>query len=86
MSLTPQERAGNVDVTSMEDTKTCSACGETKSVDSFYRYKRHKDGRLGVCKRCFLARKKLNTQRRSVENRWLWMYRKSLGSRKQRRK
>jgi hypothetical protein len=53
--------------------KRCSTCGVEKSLESFYRYKRNKDGHLGVCKRCFLARKYELDGIRRAGHRWLWM-------------
>jgi hypothetical protein len=37
--------------------KKCSACYQTKTVESFYRYHRSSDGRLGRCRRCLLNRR-----------------------------
>lgn len=37
--------------------KICSSCGELKPVESFYRFHRSRDGRLGRCKSCFLAKR-----------------------------
>jgi hypothetical protein len=36
----------------MEDVKKCSSCGETKSVELFYRHKGIKDGYQNKCKSC----------------------------------
>lgn len=44
--------------------KICSECGELKSVDSFYRFRRSRDGRLGRCKSCFLSRREILRERR----------------------
>ena len=33
-------------------SKTCFKCGETKSLDEFYKHKAMSDGRLGKCKVC----------------------------------
>ena len=32
--------------------KTCSQCGQTKPLDSFYKHKRSRDGRQSACKEC----------------------------------
>jgi len=32
--------------------KTCSKCGQTKPLDSFYKDKRYRDGRYSACKVC----------------------------------
>jgi len=32
--------------------KTCTGCGETRSVDEFYRHRRSRDGRQARCKEC----------------------------------
>lgn len=53
--------------------KTCFTCGITKPLDSFYKYRRNKDGHLGVCKRCFLAKQAMYKRRNKAERRWLWM-------------
>lgn len=53
--------------------KRCSTCGVEKTLESFYHYKRNKDGHLGVCKRCFLIRKAENEGKRRAGHRWLWM-------------
>ena len=34
------------------DTKTCSSCGESKSLESFPKRKDSPDGRRGTCRRC----------------------------------
>lgn len=57
----------------MTDTKRCTNCGLVKSLESFYRYHRNKDGRVSRCKRCFLLAKKYNTGARRAVARWLWM-------------
>lgn len=36
----------------MSKEKECSRCGEIKPLDDFYRNKRSKDGRRGICKAC----------------------------------
>ena len=36
--------------------KTCKACGESKSLESFYAHPKMKDGRLNFCIPCFRAR------------------------------
>ncbi len=36
-------------------TKTCKACGQVKSLDSFYRHPTTIDGRLGTCAACHKA-------------------------------
>ena len=35
--------------------KTCSKCGQTKPLDSFYKAKGYRDGRRGTCKECARA-------------------------------
>lgn len=40
----------------MSETKTCSKCGETKTLDAFYRQKRGRLGRSSVCRTCAQAR------------------------------
>jgi hypothetical protein len=52
--------------------KTCHTCGVEKPLESFYKYKRNKDGHLGVCKRCFLAKQQMYKARKKAANRWLW--------------
>lgn len=37
------------------DSKTCTKCGERKSLELFYREPRHKDGRQSRCKVCHNA-------------------------------
>lgn len=54
----------------MADRKACSKCGVEKTLESFYRYHKRKDGRLGVCKRCFLAAQKARAERN--QGRWTW--------------
>lgn len=56
----------------MTDRKTCSKCGVEKTLESFYRYHKRKDGRLGVCKRCFLAAQKARAELKQAHKRWLW--------------
>ena len=41
-----------------DKTKTCSKCGETKSLGAFYKHKTCKDGVQGHCKLCIKAQKK----------------------------
>ena len=55
------------------EMKRCSTCGVEKSLESFYRYKRNKDGHLGVCKRCFLELRAKNEEKRRAGQRWLRM-------------
>lgn len=40
---------GTIEVTE----KTCSKCGKTLPISSFYKNKIYKDGHYGVCKECF---------------------------------
>ncbi len=46
----------------MEDTKRCSKCGETKSINEFYKNKSRKDGRSAWCKACDNANNKKYVQ------------------------
>ena len=43
--------------------KRCSTCGNLKRLESFYRFHRSRDGRLGRCKSCFLKKRKESYQR-----------------------
>lgn len=38
----------------MSETDTCVSCGETVSVDRFYRAPQNRKGRTGRCRRCIL--------------------------------
>lgn len=38
--------------------KTCTQCGETKSLDDFHRLKKSKDGRNSWCRECYNAHKR----------------------------
>jgi len=38
------------------DTKICSKCRITKTIDSFHKSPRNKDGRAGLCKECAKVR------------------------------
>jgi hypothetical protein len=53
--------------------KPCTACHISKPLASYYRYHRSRDGHLGICKRCFLARQAVYKAKRRAVNRWLWM-------------
>jgi len=44
--------------------KRCTRCGETKKIDSFYKEKRNRDGRMSHCIECF-GLKQTNTHRQS---------------------
>jgi len=37
--------------------KVCSSCRRLLKVESFYRFHRSRDGRLGRCKSCFLSKR-----------------------------
>ena len=51
-------------------TKTCSTCGETKSLDNYYKDKRASDGLVFQCKKCYGIRmKKHNSKPSSMEKR-----------------
>jgi hypothetical protein len=51
-------------------TKTCSTCGEAKSLDSYYKDKRSSDGLVFQCKKCYDIRiKKHNSKPSSIEKR-----------------
>jgi hypothetical protein len=52
--------------------KRCHACGVEKTLECFYKSARYKDGHLGVCKRCFLARQARYKATSNADNRWLW--------------
>ena len=39
----------------MTDTKTCSKCGQEKSLEEFHRNANNRDGRVPHCKTCVAA-------------------------------
>ena len=45
-----------LDVPGLDMVKRCPSCGETKSIDEFYRASRPKDGHCVYCKTCSNAR------------------------------
>ena len=49
--------------------KTCFRCGESKSVDEFYRHPAMADGRLGKCKACTRSDVRLNREARADQYR-----------------
>ena len=59
--------------------KTCSTCGEEKSIDKFYRNARNKDGRTYQCKIChnkscrasYLEWQKTEKGKRSAHRRYI---------------
>jgi hypothetical protein len=45
--------------------KRCSTCDKLKRPESFYRFHRSRDGRLGRCKSCFLKKRKEHERERA---------------------
>jgi hypothetical protein len=45
-------------------TKRCPVCGETFTIDKFFKAKVNKDGLSRCCKTCFMERKKQKQQQK----------------------
>lgn len=80
-SLPPDDAYGEVTTTdkggsaSSGGKKTCSKCHVEKATESFYRRSDAKDGRMGVCRRCYLANIAARNARKAAASRWHWMKR-----------
>ncbi len=51
-------------------SKKCSKCGQTKSLEEFYRCSRVKDGRQAACKECKKAQRNLPNDRKAARRRY----------------
>ena len=59
-------------------TKTCSTCGETKSLDNYYKDKKASDGLVFQCKKCYDIRiKNYNSKPSSIKKRREYQKRRS---------
>ena len=50
------------------ESKTCSACGDSKSLDNFFKNKASSDGRYSQCRECRKTEYQKNKEKVSVEH------------------
>lgn len=63
-------------------TKTCTKCGETKSINDFFRDKSKRDGLYSQCKACCYEKNKAYQKTDSYrEKQNVWLFGKSCGKR-----